>query len=107
MRRQPADSIRARGMHIPQPKAGYMAAIFTCQVNTKETAVQTGERPYMVRSFGLNDVGYCLLMFFRHVRCSMFVHPCPSALNKVAQKSRTDYCPRPLLRRADAFAAPL
>jgi len=37
-------------MHIPQPKAGYMAAIFTCPVNTKETALQPGERPYMVRS---------------------------------------------------------
>jgi len=31
-------------------KAGYMAAIVTCSTTTKERALQTGERPYMVRS---------------------------------------------------------
>ena len=28
---------------------------------------------------------------FWRVRCATNVHPCPRALNKVAQKSRTDY----------------
>src|SRR5437867_11075546 len=85
MRRQPADSIRARGMHIPQPKAGYMAAIFTCPVNTKETALQPGERPYMARRIGLKQPDTCILTYFRYVSCSMFVHPFPRELNNVAQ----------------------
>jgi len=43
----------------------------------------------LVRRIGLKQPGICFLTCFRHVRCSMFVHPCPRALNKVAQKSRT------------------
>jgi hypothetical protein len=31
-------------------KAGYMAAIVTCSTTALERALQTGERPYMVRS---------------------------------------------------------
>jgi hypothetical protein len=50
MRPQPADSIKARGSAVPQLKAEYMAAIVTCLTTTKERALQTGERPYMVRS---------------------------------------------------------
>jgi hypothetical protein len=53
IRRQPADSIRARGMSIPHSKAGYMVAIFHLFTRSVETACQTGERPYMVRSQNL------------------------------------------------------
>ena len=31
-------------------KAGYMVAIVTCPATAKDRALQTGERPYMVRS---------------------------------------------------------
>ena len=50
-------------MHIPQPKAGYMAAIFTCPVNTKETALQPGERPYMVRSHVFGHQVFVFMIF--------------------------------------------
>src|SRR5437867_12769393 len=102
MRRQPAYSIRAKGTAVPQSKAGYMAAIFTCSSQTKETALQTGERPYMfvavaeVQHRGHKTIfGGALVHLMRTLPVPL--HP----QSLVGHDPQTVHCPRaPLVCRA-------